>query len=204
MKDFVTNLVTYLTENFLFAYQGGPIILAQIENELGGDIDAATENLVQVDHKGSFIANKHDGTSYGRLDRNATLQDYADWCGDLAQTLAPEVVWTMCNGLSANNTITTYNGLFDEMSWMENHGDSGRIQIDQPALWTEDEGNYRLHTERRLVFLQERGVVFLQYAHSRWRAEHRDHVVLLDNFPPDACVGANRQPFVHDGGRAID
>lgn len=135
MEGFLTNIITSLTDNYLFAYQGGPIILAQIENELGGDVDAAADNLVQVDSNGNFLTNRPKaGAAEKRFTRNATVQDYADWCGDLAQRLAPEVVWTMCSGLSANNTMTTYNGFFDSTSWIEQHGESGRIQVDQPAL----------------------------------------------------------------------
>jgi Glycosyl hydrolases family 35 len=142
MEAFVTEAVSYLIENCLFAYQGGPIILAQIENELGGDVDTSMDDLVKVDHQGNFVITKRDSALAAEsVTRNTTIQDYADWCGDLAQRLAPEVVWTMCNGLSANNTISTYNGMFDETSWMEKHGESGRIQVDQPAIWTEDEGN---------------------------------------------------------------
>jgi hypothetical protein len=116
MELFLTNAVTYLTMHKLFAYQGGPIVMAQIENELGGSAEPGS----------------------------ATLQQYADWCGEVAQKLAPNVVWTMCNGLSANSTIVTYNGNFEEPTWLENHGDSGRIQVDQPAMWTEDEGTTKI------------------------------------------------------------
>lgn len=139
MEDFVTKTVVYLTENRLFAHQGGPIMLAQIENELDGDVNVTTENLVQVDHLGNFIVDAAQ-PSRSSVDRNATLRDYADWCGDLVQRLAPQVVWTMCSGLSATNTINTYNGFFDDVGWMQQRGESGRIQVDHPALWTEDEG----------------------------------------------------------------
>lgn len=140
MEEFVTAATSYLIEQELFAYQGGPIILAQIENELGSDDDddvmeTATENILHVDRYGNFV-NAADDASW----RIATLQDYADWCGTLAQKLVPNVVWTMCFGLSANNTIETYNGFFYDTTWMDNHGGSGRIQIDHPAIWTEDEG----------------------------------------------------------------
>ena len=141
MEDYVTNSVVFLTEHKLFAYQGGPIILAQIENELGGEVNVATDNLLQVDRFGNFI-NDTSIRIHSQVARNATLQDYADWCGDLVQRLAPEVVWTMCSGLSANSTITTYNGFLDDVGWLEQHGESGRIQVNQPAMWSEDEGNY--------------------------------------------------------------
>jgi Glycosyl hydrolases family 35 len=124
MAEFVTNATAYLKDEQLFSYQGGPIVLAQIENELGEDDVALNEDVSKVSSK--------IGTP--------TVQDYADWCGELAQDLVPDVVWTMCFGLSANNTIATYNGFFDDVYWLDMHGDSGRIQVDQPAMWTEAEG----------------------------------------------------------------
>jgi Glycosyl hydrolases family 35 len=147
MSDFVTQTTTYLKEQHLFSYQGGPIVLAQIENEIGGNtVDEATENLMQVDLDGSFVESsseqrRMDGIGSGL--RNATLQDYATWCGTLAQSLVPFVVWTMCSGLSANNTVATYNGFFDDVGWIKRHGESGRVLLDQPAMWTEAEGMFQ-------------------------------------------------------------
>jgi Glycosyl hydrolases family 35 len=148
MEDYVTRVLAYLQQYKLFAFQGGPIILAQIENEIGSDMeDIAEDLLLLVDAAGQFVApSSSTSTTSGREEtplRNATMQDYADWCGAMAQKLAPEVVWTMCSGLSANNTISTYNGFFEnrnDIAWMESYGDTRHIQIDQPALWTEHEG----------------------------------------------------------------
>jgi hypothetical protein len=44
------------------------------------------------------------------------------------------------------------------VEWLENHGDSGRIQVDQPALWTEDEGkdDDLTSTETRLTSVLQR------------------------------------------------
>jgi hypothetical protein len=142
MKAFIESAVSYLTENGLWAYQGGPILMSQIENELGGDVDPVSEHLLSVDDTGHFV----DPGSPNAV-RNATLQDYADWCGLLAEELAPNVVWTMCNGLSAYNTITTCNGISECTPWLEQHGDSGRIQVDQPALLTEFEGGFQVWGE---------------------------------------------------------
>jgi hypothetical protein len=138
MKIFVSETVAYLTAEQLWAYQGGPIVLAQIENELGGEVDASSEHLVMINSENRVVDEASKNKNALDL-RNATLQDYADWCGSLAAELAPEVVWTMCNGLSARNTISTFNGN-SGVDWLESRGDSGRIQVDQPALWTEDEG----------------------------------------------------------------
>jgi Glycosyl hydrolases family 35 len=140
MEDYVSEVVLYLQRHRLFAYQGGPIVLAQIENEIGDEINYSTEKIFYTDLNVNFVLSPNDiDVTTNRL-RYATMQDYADWCGALVQKLAPEVVWTMCSGLSANNTISTYNGFFDDNSWIEGHGDTNRRQIDQPALWTEHEG----------------------------------------------------------------
>jgi len=86
-----------------FADHGGPIVLAQIENELNG-------------------ADK----------------EYVQWNGDMANAFNVNVPWIMCNGQSANNTINTCNGN-DCAGFLSTHGQSGRILLDQPALWTENE-----------------------------------------------------------------
>ena len=126
MEVWVDASLQYLTKNNLFGYQGGPIILAQIENELGGEVDPKTENILP----------------------NQTLQDYADFCGKLANEKQSNVIWTMCNGLSSNSTINTCNGYGEggacSTTWLEEHGQSGRIQIDQPALWTENEMGFQI------------------------------------------------------------
>jgi hypothetical protein len=159
MEMYLRHVIGYLQDHALFAYQGGNIILAQIENELGEDDDNLTPERKDlwawIDHEGRFYAGEEDddvNEASASIDgptrtrrRRATLQDYADWCGRIAQTLAPKVVWTMCNGLSANTTIETYNGFLDDDStaWLDDHGDNGRVQLDEPALWTEDEGTGR-------------------------------------------------------------
>uniref|UniRef100_A0A7R9ZKE6 Beta-galactosidase n=1 Tax=Craspedostauros australis TaxID=1486917 RepID=A0A7R9ZKE6_9STRA len=52
----------------------------------------------------------------------------------------------MCFGLSASNTVETCNGDCTGY-WVEQHGDSGRIQIDQPALLTEFENGFQIWGE---------------------------------------------------------
>ena len=87
-----------------WADRGGPIVLAQVENELNG-----------------------------------ADQRYVDWSGEVAASLGVTVPWIMCNGQSANNTINTCNGN-DCAGFIDSNGQSGRILIDQPAMWTENEG----------------------------------------------------------------
>ncbi len=143
MKSFVTSVVTYVTDQKLWAHQGGNIIMAQIENELGADGDfESPENRLLIDDKGNFVdrdqRRRHDKTL-----RNATIQDYANWCGEIAEQLAPNVTWTMCNGLYANNTILTCNAIDNAHVWLEKNGGNGRIQVDQPAVFTEFEGGFQ-------------------------------------------------------------
>ncbi|XP_065908051.1 uncharacterized protein [Dysidea avara] len=101
MEKFVTNF-TEVLEKYL-ARNGGPIILAQIENE-------------------------YHGSQY---------MDYVKWCGDLTVKLDLGIPWGMCNGLSANNTINTCNGM-DCQSYAERH--SQKYPAGQPLAWTEDAG----------------------------------------------------------------
>lgn len=76
----------------------------------------------------------------------ATDKSYVAWCGNMAQkaldAVSVQVPLTMCNGETANNTINTCNGN-DCSHFLENHGQSGRILVDQPALWTENEGGFQ-------------------------------------------------------------
>lgn len=115
--------------------------MAQIENELGSGDDkgdkreiegADNDGYLYVDGRGEFVDPLKESV-VGPI-RKATLQDYADWCGKIAKKYAPNVTWTMCNGLSANNTIHTCNAIDNGAGWLESYGDTGRIQVDQPAL----------------------------------------------------------------------
>jgi hypothetical protein len=84
-----------------------------------------------------------------QLTNDMLLQDmtYVAWCGTMAhEALAKanvDVPVTMCNGQTANSTINTCNGN-DCTSYLEQHGQNGRILIDQPGLWTENEGGFQV------------------------------------------------------------
>lgn len=143
MEGFITQLVEYISKHQLWAHQGGNIIMAQIENELGDDDTMEKDqNLLWIDEVGNFVEPNRKARGVGRL-RKATLQDYADWCGALAHKLEPNVTWTMCNGLYANNIILTCNAINDGHLWLEKNGGNGRIQVDQPAIFTEFEGGFQ-------------------------------------------------------------
>ena len=64
----------------------------------------------------------------------------------LLQLTDAKIPWIMCNGQTANNTINACNSL-NGTEFIENHGQTGRILIDQPALWTENEGGYQEWSE---------------------------------------------------------
>ena len=140
MEGYVRETIRYITDEGLWAYQGGPILMGQIENELGGEMDES-ENIISLDKYGEVVQDPIQEF------RKATLQDYADWCGELVDRLAPNVVWTMCNGLSAENTINTCNGISECPNWLEHHGGDGRVQVDRPAILTEFEGGFQVWGE---------------------------------------------------------
>ena len=157
MESWIAQTVKYVTENDLWAHQGGPVILSQIENELDGKDDQDDQSLfVQNDNllfvnrsSGSFVDLTRGtvGTAIEYHLRKATIQDYADWCGKIAEKYAPNVTWTMCNGLTANNTIHTCNAVDTGAEWLERYGENGRIQVDQPPIFTEFEEGFQVWGE---------------------------------------------------------
>ncbi|XP_038701892.1 beta-galactosidase 15-like [Tripterygium wilfordii] len=85
MQNFTTLIVDKLKHEKLFASQGGPIIVAQIENEYGN---------VQ----GSY---GDDG------------KKYIEWCANLAQSYNADVPWIMCQqGDAPESMINTCNGYY--------------------------------------------------------------------------------------------
>jgi hypothetical protein len=132
--------------------------MSQIENKLDGDGDLDDDTMpVEEDDKllfvdlstGKFVDSKNaffNNTANGSF-RKATIQDYADWCGEMADKYAPNVTWTMCNGLTANNTIHTCNAIDEGAEWLESYGKNGRIQVDQPPIFTEFEEGFQTYGE---------------------------------------------------------
>ena len=133
--------VVDVTRNY-FADRGGPIVLAQVENELNG-----------ADER------------------------YVDWNGQLAASMDVSVPWIMCNGASANNTINTCNGN-DCTGFINSNGQNRRILIDQPALWTENEGWFEswgdsTHPE---TTYSDRAPEEIAYTIARWFARGGSHM----------------------------
>ncbi|XP_020247080.1 beta-galactosidase 15 isoform X3 [Asparagus officinalis] len=77
MKKFVKNIVNLMKQEMLFSWQGGPIILLQIENEYG--------NV-----EGSY---GQGGT------------EYVKWAANMALSLGADVPWVMCKQTDAPETI---------------------------------------------------------------------------------------------------
>ncbi|EPS72770.1 beta-galactosidase, partial [Genlisea aurea] len=85
MKRFTSKIVDLMKENNLYASQGGPIILSQIENEYG-DIDSA----------------------YGD-----GAKSYISWAASMATSLGTGVPWVMCQQTDAPDPIiNTCNGFY--------------------------------------------------------------------------------------------
>ncbi|XP_021902005.1 beta-galactosidase 7 isoform X2 [Carica papaya] len=85
MQNFTTLIVDMLRKEKLFASQGGPIILAQIENEYG--------NVM---------------SSYGDAGKA-----YINWCANMADSLHIGVPWLMCQQTDAPQPmIETCNGFY--------------------------------------------------------------------------------------------
>ncbi|KAK3034526.1 hypothetical protein RJ639_032515 [Escallonia herrerae] len=85
MQNFTTLIVDMVKQEKLFASQGGPIILAQIENEYG--------NIM---------------APYGDAGKA-----YVDWCGKMAESLDIGVPWIMCQQPDTPEPlIQTCNGFY--------------------------------------------------------------------------------------------
>lgn len=160
MRQYATDVVTYCYD--WFAGRGGPIILAQIENELTSD------------------------------------PEYVQWCGDLANGLEDSIPWIMCNGDSANNTINTCNGYGDDCpSFLEKNGQNGRVLVDQPALWTENEQGFQIWGETKanpVEYFWGSTAAQVAYQTLRWFARGGTHNNYYMFFG-----GSNHGPFAGAG-----
>lgn len=110
MQNWTTYIVTKLADANLFASQGGPIILAQIENEYG-NIESSYPN----------------GPAY------------VAWAAEMAQNLTDSlgvaVPWIMCVQPNApSNVVSTCNGFYCD-NWIEGHW---KERPNEPAVWTEN------------------------------------------------------------------
>ncbi|XP_022143801.1 beta-galactosidase 15-like [Momordica charantia] len=136
MQKFTTLIVNKMKDNKLFASQGGPIILAQIENEYG--------NI-----KGS----------YGEAGN-----EYVKWCAELAQSYNVSVPWVMCQeGDAPQPMINTCNGFYCDQ-FRPNNKNSPKIWTENWTGWFKNWGSRDpLRTAEDLAFAVGR---FFQYGGS--------------------------------------
>ncbi|MCO5601268.1 hypothetical protein L7F22_055387 [Adiantum nelumboides] len=82
MQKFTTKIVQMMKEQNMFLWQGGPIIMAQIENE------------------------------FGAYEKNTSAYAYAMWAANMAVGLNTSVPWIMCKQPDAPDpVINTHNGV---------------------------------------------------------------------------------------------
>ncbi|KAJ7971467.1 Beta-galactosidase [Quillaja saponaria] len=117
MANFTTLIVNMMKHEKLFASQGGPIIVAQIENEYG-------------DIMGAF---GDDG------------KQYVNWCAKLAQSYQVGVPWIMCQQKDAPQPmINTCNGFYCDQFY-PNNNNSPKIWTENWAGWFKSWGNRDPH-----------------------------------------------------------
>ncbi|KAG5247932.1 beta-galactosidase [Salix suchowensis] len=118
MEKFVTMIINKMKEEKLFASQGGPIVLAQIENEY---------NTVQLAYRNLGVS-------------------YVQWAGNMALGLKTGVPWVMCkqkdapgpvintcNGRHCGDTFTGPNSPDKPHLWTENWTAQFRVFGDPPS-----------------------------------------------------------------------
>ncbi|XP_021746137.1 beta-galactosidase 8-like [Chenopodium quinoa] len=107
MKRFTTYIVDLMKKNDLYASQGGPIILSQIENEYG-NIDAA----------------------YGSAGKS-----YIKWAANMAVSLDTGVPWVMCQQSDAPAPIiNTCNGFYCDQ-FTPNSNQSPKLWTENWSGW---------------------------------------------------------------------
>ena len=97
---------------------------------------------------GKFFANQGGPIVLVQVENELPHTDtgYVEWCGTMAHAALDkvnvDVPITMCNGATASSTINTCNGQ-DCSSYLEQHGQNGKVLLSQPGLWTENEGGFQ-------------------------------------------------------------
>jgi hypothetical protein len=126
-----------------FYVNGGPIIMAQVENE------------------------------YRYQPNAAMGEKYADWAIRLADSFKIGVPWNMCHGVCAGDALCTINGFWEDTydhnpnqpspRWMS---DQVSEHSDQPLAWTEDQGWF----DEWGIAQRVRNTSDIAYGISRWFA----------------------------------
>lgn len=128
-----------------WSYGGYPYDIAEVPDLQPRSSNAAWESYMTAvvmnvtrEYRDLF-ADRGGPIVLGQVENELHTQDqaYVDYCGQLAADTKIPIMWGMCNGNSANNTVNTCNG--DNCpNFLESNGQNGRVLIDQPALWTEN------------------------------------------------------------------
>uniref|UniRef100_A0A0D3HCC2 Beta-galactosidase n=1 Tax=Oryza barthii TaxID=65489 RepID=A0A0D3HCC2_9ORYZ len=110
MENFTTLIINKMKDANMFAGQGGPIILAQIENEYG--------NVM------------------GQLNNNQSASEYIHWCADMANKQNVGVPWIMCQQDSdvPHNVVNTCNGFYCH-DWFPNRTGIPKIWTENWTGW---------------------------------------------------------------------
>ncbi|KAK7251637.1 hypothetical protein RIF29_35004 [Crotalaria pallida] len=117
MKTFTTKIVGMMKREKLFATQGGPIIVAQIENEYGHVMGAYGENG----------------------------KEYVKWCARLADSLKIGVPWVMTQQSDAPETmINTCNGYYCDQ-FQPNNNNKPKIWTENWTGWYKNWGMQNPH-----------------------------------------------------------
>ncbi|KAF8049209.1 hypothetical protein N665_2276s0002 [Sinapis alba] len=117
MQNFTTMIVDMVKKENLFASQGGPIILAQIENEYG--------NIMG---------------SYGESGKA-----YIKWCANMAQSLDVGVPWIMCQQNDAPQPmLNTCNGFYCD-NFVPNNPNTPKMWTENWTGWFKQWGSKNPH-----------------------------------------------------------
>ncbi|KAL0795997.1 hypothetical protein Bca101_067374 [Brassica carinata] len=117
MQNFTTMIVDMVKKEKLFASQGGPIILAQIENEYGNVIG-----------------------SYGEAGKA-----YIQWCANMAQSLDVGVPWIMCQQDDAPQPmLNTCNGYYCD-NFEPNNANTPKMWTENWTGWYQNWGGKNPH-----------------------------------------------------------
>ncbi|KAL5227278.1 hypothetical protein ABZP36_015543 [Zizania latifolia] len=110
METFTTLIINKMKDAKMFAGQGGPIILAQIENEYG--------NIM------------------GGLNNNESASEYIHWCADMANKQNVGVPWIMCQQDDdvPHNVVNTCNGFYCH-DWFPNRTGIPKIWTENWTGW---------------------------------------------------------------------
>ncbi|OIW01968.1 hypothetical protein TanjilG_11542 [Lupinus angustifolius] len=133
MKNFTTKIVDLMRHEKLFASQGGPIILAQIENEYGNVMGP-----------------------YGNGGK-----EYIKWCAQLAESYQIGVPWVMCQQNDAPDPmINSCNGYYCD-NFQPNNGNKPKTWTENWTGWFNNWGGAIPHrTAEDIAFAVVR---FFQY-----------------------------------------